>query len=38
MNSRTPSIPISRPIPLWWNPPNGARSSRCAAPWALTNV
>src|SRR5690606_1184193 len=38
MNSRMPSMPISRPMPLWLKPPKGARSSRCAAPCALTNV
>jgi hypothetical protein len=38
MNSRRPRMPISRPSPLLRNPPNGARSSRKAAPWLFTQV
>jgi hypothetical protein len=38
MNSRSPSRPISRPIPLLRSPPNGARSSRKAGPWLFTQV
>lgn len=38
MNSRSPRMPISRPSPLLRSPPNGARSSRNAAPWLFTKV
>ena len=38
MNARIPSSPISRPIPLWLKPPNGARSSSRGALSACTKV
>ena len=36
--AQQPLAAESRPIPLWLNPPNGARSSTAVALWLLKNV